>query len=310
MTTIGRRITNAGKSSLFQIHKIFLKFGLIVLPNHYYTPIADLRNLAKFRSQWARRSPMHGVDTEVSRQIAWLRTHVMPLEAEYRGNAPFHEGVAAGYGPGYGYIEAQCLHGVVRSLKPRRIIEVGSGVSTYIMLGALTRNAADGTPGKITCIEPYPSNFLKVNGEIRLLPQPVEALDPAAFDVLEAGDMLFIDSTHAVRPGGDVVHLYLNVIPRLKPGVLVHIHDIYFPYLYQRDLLTSLFQWEETALLAALLTNNQRLSIVTCLSQLHYDDAEGLAEVFPEYRREPDTDGLSDAPGTGHFPASIYLITC
>jgi hypothetical protein len=99
------------------------------------------------------------------------------------------------------------------------------------------------------------------------------------------------------------------VLPRLKPGVHVHIHDIYFPYLYQRDLLHSLFQWEETLLLAALLTNNERLALTTCLSQLHYDDPEGLKAIFPEYRRAPDTDGLADGSPDFHFPASIYLQT-
>lgn len=282
---------------------------MVVVPNHYYTPVADIHRLRETQASWARRAPMHGIDTEPSSQLSWLRQNVAPFENEYRGNHIYLEGTASGYGPGYGYIEAQCLHGVIRSLKPKRTIEVGSGVSTNIMLSAMEANAAEGHLGEITCVEPYPSDFLKANSGIKLISSPVEQLDPSIFDVLEAGDFLFIDSTHAIKPGGDVVYLYLEVLPRLKSGILVHIHDIYFPYLHQRNLLTSLFQWEESVLLAALLTNNPKLSIVTCLSQLHYDDPEGLKSVFPEYVPEPGKDGLSADESDGHFPASIYLLT-
>jgi hypothetical protein len=109
--------------------------------------------------------------------------------------------------------------------------------------------------------------------------------------------------------GGDVLYLYLEVLPRLKPGVIIHIHDIYFPYIYQRDLLTTLFQSSETALLQALLTYNSHLSILFCLSQLHYDAPEILAEVFPEYVHQSADDGLTDSATPGHFPSSIYLQT-
>lgn len=309
MPSVKRRFKNLAKSGLFNLHKAMLRVGLIVLPNHYYAPIADVNRLAATRARWAVRAPMHGIDTEPGRQLEWLRRNVLPFEPEYRGNQRYLDGVAAGYGPGYGYIEAQCLHGVVRSLKPRRIIEVGSGVSTHVMLGALERNASDGQAGKLTCIEPYPSDFLRNASGIDLIGHPVEELDPAVFDALEAGDMLFINSTHAVRPGGDVVYLYLQIVLRLKPGVLVHVHDIYFPFLHQRDLLHTLFQWQESALLAALLTGNAGLRIESCLSQLHYDDPPGLLSIFPEYLRNPGEDGLSEAASQGHFPSSVYLLT-
>lgn len=311
MSSIARWINRVAKAGFIMVHNVLLRAGVIVLPNHYYAPVADVRQLSATRKYWAVRAPMRGIDTEPQRQIAWLRDHVHPFESEYRGNRRFLEGVAAGYGLGYGYIEAQCLHGVVRSLKPRRIIEVGSGVSSHVMLGALERNNAEDRPGSLTCIEPYPSKFLRATRGIELIAAPVEQLDPAVFDVLEAGDMLFIDSAHAVRPGGDVVFLYLSVIPRLKAGILIHIHDIFFPYLHQRDLLTSLFQWEETALLGALLTDNSRLRIECCQSQLHYDDPEGLRTIFPEYRpASAASDGLIHGKAEGHFPASVFLMVC
>jgi predicted O-methyltransferase YrrM len=219
---------------------------------------------------------------------------------------------ASDFGPGFGYIEAQCLHGVLRFLKPRRLIEVGSGISTSCAMRAIGLNAEQGSNAKITCIEPHPSDFLceaERTQSIELIKSPVQILDPDSFLELGAGDFLFIDSTHAIKPGGDVLYLYLQVLPKLKPGAIVHTHDIYFPYVYQPDLLKSLFQWSETALLQALLTHNSQLSVLFCLSQLHHDAPDVLGEVFPEYVRQSLDDGLTDATSSGHFPASIYLQT-
>lgn len=240
-------------------------------------------------------------------QAALLTDMVATYEPEYRGNTVFTEGQSSGYGPGFGYIEAQCLHGMLRSLKPGRIIEVGSGVSTHCAAHALALNAAEGRPGTITCIEPNPSAYLKRSGKIKLIDKIVQEVETSAFSTLEADDLLFIDSTHTVKPGGDVSFIYTEVLPILKPGVVVHIHDIYFPFLYQRDVLDSLYQWSESLVLASLLVNNAKLSVMACLSMLHYDNPVALRQVFPEYERAPDNHGLADRKTRGHFPSSIYL---
>jgi predicted O-methyltransferase YrrM len=252
---------------------------------------------------------MIGVDMHVAEQAKALRETIMPYEPEFRKNLIYNEACSKGYGPGFGYIEAQCFHGVLRHLKPRRIIEVGSGVSTYCAHRAAALNAADGSPARFTCIEPFPSSFLREadGNQITLVRSYVQHLDPDLFLELQAGDLLFIDSTHAIKPGGDVIYLYLEVLPRLRPGVIVHIHDIYLPYLYQRDLLRGIYQWSETALLQAFMTFNSRISTWFCLSLLHYDAPDILLEVFPEYQPQASQDGLSNADSQGHFPCSIYL---
>jgi hypothetical protein len=306
------QLKELARSAMATIHRMALKAGIVVLPNHFYTPISDVNELRRTRANWAHRSSMIGIDVSVQSQAVLLKEMVKPFEPEYRGNKTFLEGTSGGFGPGFGYIEAQCFHGVLRSLKPRKIIEVGSGVSTYCAMKAIALNPQSEKATQITCIEPYPSEFLAKTAKtyaIELIKSPVQNLGPDIFLDLGAGDLLFIDSTHAVKPAGDVLYLYLEVLPRLRPGVIVHIHDIYFPYIYQRDLLTSFYQWSETALLQALLTYNSRLSILFCLSQLHYDAPEVLAEVFPEYVHQPADDGLTDRSAPGHFPASIYLRT-
>ncbi len=307
------RLKPLAKGAIGILHRLALRAGVVVLPNHYYTPVADVHELRKMQKFWAKRSSMMGVDMDVVAQGNNLRDMVKPYEREYRGNSAYKEAASKGFGPGFGYIEAQCLHGVIRALKPRKICEVGSGVSTFCALRALALNEQEGHYAWMTCIEPNPSNFLREirNQKIDLIETPVQALDPEFFRGLDAGDLLFVDSTHAIKPGGDVIYLYLEVIPRLRAGVIVHIHDIYLPYLYQRDLfhLRSLFQWSETALLLALLTYNNRLSVLFCLSLLHYDAPELLTGVFPEHIPQPAENGLCESTAAGYFPSSIYLRT-
>jgi hypothetical protein len=104
------------------------------------------------------------------------------------------------------------------------------------------------------------------------------------------------------------VKIYLDFLPRLQPGVLIHIHDIYLPYAYSIDVLSNYFDWQETTLLAALLTGSRRFAIQACLSGLHYDRRTELQGILGDYQPQRDTDGLRD--GTeGHFPSSLWLLS-
>jgi hypothetical protein len=199
-------------------------------------------------------------------------------------------------------------------LKPGRIVEVGSGVSTACLQAAAALNARDaGSTARITCIEPQPSEALEALGDVELVSTPVQAVPLTLFEELGEGDLLFIDSSHSAKTGSDVVHLFLEVLPRLRPGVVVHVHDIYLPYDYSPMSLKTLWHWNETAFLHAFLIHNRCVKTLFCLSLLHHDRCEALREVFPGYDPEPMTDGLvTDAVGpleypSRHFPCAIYL---
>jgi hypothetical protein len=149
---------------------------------------------------------------------------------------------------------------------------------------------------------------LRGRTDVELIPQPCQEVPYQLFEHISDGDLLFIDSSHAVKIGSDVLRIYLEIIPRLKPGVFIHIHDIYLPYAYPRTVFTRPWWWQETALLIALLTNNPKLQVLTCLSALHYDYAVEMQEVLGDYRPAPNDEGLTvSAPG--HFPASLWLQT-
>lgn len=296
----------------FQVFKLFSRIGLYVLPAHYYVPIANANRLEKTKETWAVKSSLPGVDSDPDEQASHLRDICLPFHKEYEGNSVYKTAVSEHFGPGYGYIEAQALHGFLRRFRPEKIIEVGSGVSTFCMMHALGMNGEEqSTLSQLTCIEPYPSEKLQQMDGIRLINKPVQQVPPETFTALKAGDFLFIDSTHTITPGGDVNYLILEILPRLQKGVLVHFHDIFLPYDYPRNVLSSYFQWMETSLLRAFLVNNSKARILFCLSQFHYARPDALKEVFPEYIPAPGNDGLEPdgalQPETGHYPASIYI---
>jgi hypothetical protein len=238
----------------------------------------------------------------------------LPYQREYAGNPFFKEAVEQGFGFGYGYIEAQALYAMVRFLKPKRIIEVGSGVSTFCMLAAARANQAEtGRMPIMTCIDPFAFPKIRSLPEVNLLAQKVQQVAVEEFASLGPSDLLFIDSTHTVKPASDVNFLVLEVLPRLRPGVTVHFHDIHLPYDYQPDVLTTFYHWSETSLLRAFLINNSRAKIRFCLSQFHHERGETLKRVFPEYSPEKFVSGLVDngqgpiTQSSNHFPTSTYI---
>ena len=177
---------------------------------------------------------MQGIPVDLDEQARTVEEVCRKFEPEVRGNPIYFEAVRRGGGPGYGYIEAQALHSVLRHYKPGRVIEVGSGVSTFCMAEALDRNRKEtAAPWSLTCIEPYPrpalQEFCRGRPEIQLVRKPVQEAPPALFETLGPRDLLFIDSSHVAKVGSDVTHLVLEVLPRLREGVIVHVHDIYFP---------------------------------------------------------------------------------
>ena len=133
----------------FRVFKLFSRAGLYILPAHYYVPIADINRLEKTKESWAVKSSLPGVHSDLDEQAARMKDICLPFQKEYEGNHTYKTAVNEHFGPGYGYIEAQALHGFLRHLRPKRIIEVGSGVSTFCMRHALGKNREEA--GRTNC---------------------------------------------------------------------------------------------------------------------------------------------------------------
>ncbi len=296
-------VRQKSKALALALHRFGERFGLHLLPVHYYSPLPDRHALARSIDEWARASDMPGVEWNVEHQFTALRDVVAQSTGESDGFDAYQHATQGEFGPGFGPIEARVLYAVLRAVKPARVVEVGAGVSTAVALAALSRNGS----GTVTCIEPYPRAALR-RLPITLVESPVQSVPQDYFTTLQAGDVLFIDSTHVVRVGGDVNLIVLEILPRLSPGVLVHFHDIYLPYDYPPDLFASLWSWNETSLIRAYLAGNRSIEVLFCLSALHHANPSALADIFPEYRPRRMVNGLySDEGPNTQFPASLWL---
>jgi len=179
--------------------------------------------------------------------------------------------------------DAEFLYQLIRARKPRRLFEVGSGNSTLIAREALARNSQEDPEYscKHLCIEPYEAPWLESTGVI-VLRQRVEVVDPALFLELEENDLLFIDSSHVIRPQGDVLSEYLQILPTLRPGVIVHIHDIFSPRDYPSEWVKErMLFWNEQYLLEAFLTENTSWRVIAALNLLRHRHYEALRRVCP-----------------------------
>jgi predicted O-methyltransferase YrrM len=132
----------------------------------------------------------------------------------------------------YPEFDAFVLYSLIRHNKPSNIIEIGSGMSTRVIIKALNKN---NNLNGLTCIEPFDRNidFLKeIYPGINIITDLVENIDMSVFTNLKENDLLFIDSSHVLRPFGDVEYEFLHILPSLSKGVIVHVHDIFYPYNY------------------------------------------------------------------------------
>lgn len=301
------------------IHRLLAKIGLLVVPSHYYANVPNPHHLEDTMDEWAFASELPGIETNLDEQVSNLEDYCMSYQDEYGGNPFYEQGISGEYGPGFGYIEAQALHSVIRYKNPNKIIEIGSGLSTYLMNEAININEDDSdNPTQITCIEPYPNdnllNLADKEENIEIIEEKAQTVQTSIFEQLDRDDLLFIDSSHTVKPGSEVNQIYLEILPRLNDGVIVHVHDIFLPYDYSRDTLQTFFHWSETSLLHALLISNPQFDILFCMSMLHYEKQDLLENVFPDYNPQPDDRGLThkylepfENPSDEHFPSSIFL---
>ncbi len=278
---------------------LFERLGVHILPIHYYSPIPDTRILRKKEKLWSRELPLFGIDLNVEGQKRLLETICAPFQNEYlsfpreKTDNPFKYYLNNN---SFGFVSGQMHYCIIRHFKPKRIIEVGSGYSTLVSLAALSRNDEDDYPCEFISIDPYPPQFLENSAiDIKLIRKKVEDIDVSFFESLSENDLLFIDSTHTVKIGGDVNFLILDMLPRLNKGVIVHIHDIQFPYEYFKSyIIKNHFFWQEQYLVQAFLMYNESFKILWCASYMHHKSPELMAKHFSPYPRE-------------RVPTSLYI---
>lgn len=212
-------------------------------PGHFYSPFPSLDDIrAREATGLGWREEMGGIDLNADAQVGLFKS----LGAYYP-EMPFGEERTGGLrycfqNAFFGYSDAIFLYSVIRHFRPRRIIEVGSGHSSCVMLD--TNELFFGGSIECTFIEPYPGGLLSLlkaddRRSLRLLDARVQDVPLATYDELDGNDILFVDSSHVSKIGSDLNHIVFNVLPRLRPGVLVHFHDIFYPFEYPAFFLYS-----------------------------------------------------------------------
>ncbi len=273
------------------IRRVFGWFGYnIVKRDDYYSTLPVLEEIEATRQRWDRPSELTGLSVDVPALRERLDRLTRAWEREFREHAgDYLTNTRKGFGPGYPAFDARTLYYTLREEKPRRYLEVGSGLSTYYASLAAERNAAEGSPLTITCIEPYPFAALHTLPDFELIEGFVQDVPLARFEELEAGDVLFIDSSHALKIDSDVAFLFLEVLPRIKPGVIVHIHDVHFPWNGPYPADTWLFgerwpvYWNEAMVVQTFLAFNDAFRIELSTPMLRHADETFLTSRFPDY---------------------------
>jgi predicted O-methyltransferase YrrM len=303
------------RTSFAQVFRVLQGLGMNVTPAHFYFPVPKLDSLR--RKDWRAARPCSNIDLRLPQQVATLGEL-----SRFREEWDFPEsknGHAFTFHLNNGYFErvdAEIAYSLVRMRKPRRIIEVGSGNSTLLLATALRRNSAEGAPGELTSIEPYPSPLLKAGfpGLTRLIAQPVQAVDVDVFRSLQRNDILFIDSSHVVTIDSDVVFEFFRILPELAPGVLIHFHDIFTPLDYpEKFVMTNLCFWAEQYLLEAFLAHNQAFRVVWASSAMQHFHPDLLRDTFPGWEgsfSKMPTELRVFAPtldGTNVWPCSFWI---
>ena len=241
------------------------RWGYHIRPIHYYEPLPDFRSIT--REQTERKRAFPAIDFRRDEQLRLLR-ELEPYALELQ-----QTDVVNDYFSG---LDAVVYYSLIRQLKPRRIIEIGGGYSTRIANKALAANQS----GRLTCIEPHPDERLD-GSRVHLVTKRVEELDVSFFAALEANDILFIDSSHTVKFGSDVCYEFLEILPALKRGVWVHVHDIFFPHDYPAEwLLKRRLALNEQYLLEAFLSFNHDFEIALANHWLQLECPNEVARLW------------------------------
>jgi hypothetical protein len=267
------------------LHEVFYRYGFHLLRKHFYLPIPD--DSDRLDNFWRQPSVMAGVDTNDAAALELMERLLPPYLEEFRARFPIQRrATTTGFyliNGGYMAVDAHVYYGLIRHHKPRRVIEIGNGNSTLLALAATESNRAAGHETRLVSIDPEPwERFRGGVPGLELIAKRVQDVPLELFAELGDGDILFIDSSHVIRSGNDVHYEYLEILPRLRPGVRVHLHDISLPLPYPKVYYDNQLYWNEQYLLQAFLAFNRSFEVIWPGNYLMLTYPDKMNATFPE----------------------------
>lgn len=241
--------------------------SLFFPPGHFYSPIVNVEEVRPaFSNESAPPEQLPAISIDRQAMLALWR-QLLP----HLNDTPFPDDPAPGFryhfnNPAFSYGDASILSAMLRHFRPKRLVEVGSGYSSACAMDTIDRYLGGNVA--VSFVEPYPELLINLLGEdalkrVEVHPAVVQNADMALFSQLDAGDFLFIDSTHVMKTGSDVCHELFTILPALKPGVLIHFHDIFWPFEYGVHwVINENRSWNELYGLRAFLMYNDAFEVV------------------------------------------------
>ncbi len=289
-----KTIRKIGLHKLSLSKKILLKVGVIPIINHYYDPLFLKKDLQKPLNE-ERNLP--SIDWNVKEQLSLLNSFDFSKEFKDFSNDYIDELTFHFNNNSFCSGDAEYWYNIIRHKKPKRIIEIGSGHSTKIARNAILKNQEQDANYACNhiCIEPYEMPWLEKLG-IEIIRDKVENLEVSFFKDLKENDILFIDSSHIIKPQGDVLFEFLEILPSLNKGVIVHIHDIFSPRNYLKEWVFDEYKlWNEQYLLEAFLSSNKEWRIIGALNYLKHNFYKELHLKCPRLTKDRE-------------PGSFYIV--
>ena len=287
------------KGGFARLNDALLSRGLVIHFKNYYGPFVSPGDIRRPLDD-ERNIP--GLDLDLNAQTSFLsrldygdELIELPDNGDDELQYSYRNGM---FGPG----DAEILYGIIRHLKPKRIVEIGAGSSTLIAQEAIRKNKQESKNYTCThiCVEPYENPWLEKLG-IEVIRKKVEDLPISFFEALEENDILFVDSSHVVKPQGDVLFEVFDVYGSINSGVYVHVHDIFTPRDYPREwIVDDRKLWHEQYLLEAFLSFNDEFEIVCALNWIWKNHPELLTRACPVL-----TNRIPNNPGSFWFWAPL-----
>lgn len=227
---------------------------------HFYSPIVDPSQVESFLAELPRDETaiVPGIDLNIDRQEELWRSHISNAPRVQENRWKPHNGY-------YDRGDAFVMTGIFHKFRPRRVVEIGSGFSSARMLDIID---AWQLPTEVTFIEPYPDRLDLLlrdadRSRHQVINEPVQAVQNEVFRALDSNDILFVDSSHVLKAGSDVYDELFRILPLLRPGVVIHFHDIFWPFEYPSDwILNRRYSWNEVYAVRLLLTNSSLYKIL------------------------------------------------
>lgn len=266
----------------------FRRMGYLPFTDHYYEPMTFGAEGGRYRRRISKKLFNESKNFDFLKSIARPEEFILEYESGRLGETGFNL-TNGSFESG----DAEVLFYVIRSIQPQRVIEIGAGNSSLIISAALKMNLSEGSRSQHIIVEPYENKWLE-SLDARVIRERVETVDFSIFEQLQNKDILFIDSSHVVKPENDCVFEYTELLPALPAGVIVHVHDVFTPYDYPSEWINKRrYVWTEQYILEALLLNSLQWEVLAPLNWLS-KDSDQFQKYCPYFE-------------TGRMPGSIWL---